>query len=98
MTVGKAREVSSHSDSQSPDFPSKETMSAWLERQASNHHVQLAATAILSGAAVAGVIFGSQYARRKVAIEELKASIPELNEKHQAQKVNLRMIIFADTK
>ena len=67
--------------------PPSETMSAWLERQAANHQVQLAATAVLSGIAVAGVIYGSQAARRKAAIDELKASIPELSETHHAQTV-----------
>ena len=62
-------------------------MSAWLERQASSHQVQLAATAVLSGVAVAGLIYGSQAIRRKVAVEELKASIPELNESHHAERV-----------
>ncbi|KAG7009387.1 hypothetical protein G7Y79_00002g005020 [Physcia stellaris] len=62
-------------------------MSSWLERQASNHQVQLAATAVLSGIAVAGIIYGTQTARRKVAVDELKASIPELSESHHAQAV-----------
>ena len=62
-------------------------MSTWLERQASNHQVQLVATAILSGIAVAGIIYGSQAARRKSAIDELKASIPELSETHHAEMV-----------
>lgn len=62
-------------------------MSTWLERQASNHQVQLAATAVLSGIAVAGIIYGSQAARRKSAIDELKASIPELSETHHAEMV-----------
>ena len=69
------------------DPPPPETMSAWLERQASSHQVQLAATAIFSGVAVAGLIYGSQAIRRKVAVEELKASIPELNENHHAERV-----------
>ena len=69
------------------DPPRQETMSSWLERQASNHQVQLAATAVLSGIAVAGIIYGSQAARRRVAIDELKASIPELSETHHAQTV-----------
>jgi len=64
-----------------------ETMTAWLERQAANHHVQLAATAVVSGIAVAGLIYGTQAARRKVAVDDLKASIPELNESYHAQKV-----------
>lgn len=63
------------------------TMSSWLERQASSHQVQLAATALLSAAAVAGAIFGTQSIRRKVAIEELKASIPKVDEDHRLQKV-----------
>jgi len=62
-------------------------MTAWLERQAANHHVQLAATAVVSGIAVAGLIYGTQAARRKVAVDDLKASIPELNESYHAQKV-----------
>lgn len=62
-------------------------MSSWLERQASSHHVQLAATALLSGVAVAGLIYGSQAIRRKAAIDELKASIPELSESHHSDLV-----------
>ena len=69
------------------DPPPSQTMSSWLERQASNHQVQLAATAVLSGIAVAGIIYGTQTARRKVAVDELKASIPELSESHHAQTV-----------
>lgn len=63
-------------------------MSSWLERQASSHHVQLAATALLSGVAVAGLIYGSQNIRRKAAVDELKASIPELSENHHADLVS----------
>ena len=64
-----------------------ESMSSWLERQASSHQVQLAATAVISGVAVAGLIYGSQAIRRKAAVNELKASIPELNESHHAERV-----------
>lgn len=90
-TMNGYRDARSRFRSASPPskLSTKGTMSTWLEQQASNHHVQLAATAVLSGAAVAGLIYGSQYARRKVAIDELKASIPELTEEHQAQKVCL---------
>ena len=62
-------------------------MTAWIERQAANHHVQLAATAVISGLAVAGIIYGTQAARRKVAVDDLKASIPQVNENYHAQKV-----------
>lgn len=68
--------------------PGPETMSSWLERQASSHNVQLAATALLSGVAVAGLIYGSQTIRRKAAVDELKASIPELSENHHADLVS----------
>lgn len=64
-------------------------MSDWFSRQASNHHVQLAAVAILSGATVASAIIGTQAVRRKERIEELKASIPELSEDHKADLVIL---------
>ena len=66
-----------------------ETMSSWLERQASSHHMQLAVTAVLSGAAVAGLIYGTQAIRRKAAVDELKASIPDLDESHHADLVKL---------
>jgi len=69
------------------DEPQPETMTAWLERQAANHHVQLAATAVVSGITVASLIYGAQAARRKLAVDDLKASIPELNESYHAQKV-----------
>lgn len=68
--------------------PGPETMSSWLERQASSHHVQLAATALFSGVAVAGLIYGSQAIRRRAAVDELKASIPELSESHHADLVS----------
>lgn len=63
-------------------------MSSWLERQASSHHFQLAATAVISGVAVAGLIYGGQAIRRKTAVDELKASIPELDESHHSEMVS----------
>ncbi|KAI4244772.1 MAG: hypothetical protein L6R42_010368, partial [Xanthoria sp. 1 TBL-2021] len=69
--------------------PQQETdnMSSWFERQLSSHQFQLAATALVSGITVAGLIYGGQAIRRKVAVEELKASIPPLDEEHQAQRL-----------
>ncbi|KAI4110813.1 MAG: hypothetical protein LQ339_001089 [Xanthoria mediterranea] len=64
-----------------------ENMSSWFERQLSSHQFQLAATALVSGVTVAGLIYGGQAIRRKVAVEELKASIPPLDEEHQAQRL-----------
>lgn len=63
------------------------TMSSWLQRQLGSQHNQLAATAVLSGAAVAGTILGYQALKRREAVEELKSSIPPINEQHRAQKV-----------
>lgn len=62
-------------------------MSSWFERQLSSHQVQLAATALVSGVTVAGLIYGGQAIRRKVAVEQLKASIPPIDDEHQAQRV-----------
>ncbi len=63
------------------------TMSSWLQQQASSRSAQLAATALLSGAAVAGAIFGIQALWRQVAVEDLKASIPGIDEDQSANGV-----------
>ncbi len=71
-------------------------MTSWFERQASSHHVQLAAAAILSGMTVAGLIYGTQAIRRKEAVQELKESIPELSETHHADVVRFHLTIRAN--
>jgi hypothetical protein len=49
---------------------------------------QFAATAIVSGAVVAGAILGYQAVRRHERVEDLKSSIPELGRGgHMADKV-----------
>jgi hypothetical protein len=58
-------------------------MASWL----TNSKAQLAATAIVSGAIVAGGILGYQHVRRQEKVEDLKSSIPRLGEEHQADKV-----------
>lgn len=63
-------------------------MSSWLHRQAGSQSSQLATTAVLSGAAVAGAIFGYQAYKRKEAVHDLKASIPVLDDEHPAAKVS----------
>lgn len=65
-----------------------ETMSSWLQRQASSPHGQLATAAVVSGAAVAGAIFGYQSYKRKEAVYDLKASIPNIDDLHPAQRVS----------
>lgn len=65
-------------------------MSSWFQRQAGSHSSQLATTAVLSGAAVAGAIFGYQAYRRKEAVHDLKASIPEIDEQHRTERVRFK--------
>ncbi len=65
----------------------KGSMSSWLSRTASSSHAQFAATALVSGAVVAGAIFGYQHVRRQERVEDLKSSIPELGKGHEADKV-----------
>lgn len=62
-------------------------MSSWLQRQLGSQQTQLTATAVLSGAAVAGTILGYQALKRREAVKELKSSIPPISEQHRAQKV-----------
>ncbi|KAL4877529.1 hypothetical protein BJY04DRAFT_198216 [Aspergillus karnatakaensis] len=63
-------------------------MASWIQRQNNSHQAQLAATAVLSGAAVAGAIFGFQKFRRRERVKRLKDSIPEINEQHHAVSLN----------
>jgi len=57
-------------------------MFEWLQQQVSSHKAQLTATAALSGLVVASTIFSLQAWRRKAALDDLKASIPELSAQH----------------
>lgn len=61
-----------------PEPEPPRTMSSWFQRAASSTQAQLAATAIVSGAVVAGAILGYQHVRRVERTEDLKRSIPEL--------------------
>lgn len=62
-------------------------MSSWIQHHTGSHQSQLAATAVLSGAAVASAILGYQTFRRREAVDNLKSSIPDINEKHHAENV-----------
>lgn len=55
-------------------------MASWLDRQLSSHRNQLLTTAVVSGAAVAATILSIQAVRRKIRVDELKASIPNVDE------------------
>ncbi|KAF2966910.1 hypothetical protein GQX73_g6658 [Xylaria multiplex] len=59
-------------------------MASLLERASTNSRVQLAATAIASGAVVAGAILGYQRLQREERIHKLKSSIPSLANDNEA--------------
>lgn len=67
--------------------PQRETMSSWFQRTTSSTQAQFAATALVSGAVVAGAILGYQHIRRQERVEDLKSSIPALGRDHVAEKV-----------
>lgn len=67
--------------------PPRETMASWFSRTMSSSQAQFAATAVVSGAVVAGAIFGYQHIRRQERVEDLKHSIPELSRDHMPEKV-----------
>lgn len=60
-------------------------MATWFSRE----RIQLAATAVVSGAVVAGAILGYQHVRRVERVEDLKRSVPELGDGHEVDKVGL---------
>ena len=55
----------------------KEGMASWLSRVSTSSQAQFAATAIVSGAVVAGAIFGYQAVRRQERVKDLKSGIPD---------------------
>ncbi|KAI1760303.1 ubiquitin-protein ligase molybdopterin-converting factor [Hypoxylon sp. FL1150] len=59
-------------------------MASFLERASSNSRVQLAATAVASGAVVAGAIFSYQRLQREERVHQLKDSIPSLIDEGEA--------------
>ena len=59
------------------------TMGSWL----GSKEFQFGATALVSGAVVAGAILGYQHVRRRELVEDLKSSIPALGKEHQADRV-----------
>lgn len=65
------------------------TMSSWFQRATGSTQAQFAATALVSGAVVAGAIFGYQAVQRRDRLQDLKAGIPEVGSTHLADKVSL---------
>jgi len=58
----------------------KESMSSFISRVSTSSQAQFAATALVSGAVVAGAIFGYQAVRRQERVKDLKSGIPEVGE------------------
>ncbi|TKA73563.1 hypothetical protein B0A49_04091 [Cryomyces minteri] len=63
-------------------------MSSFIARATSSHQAQLATTAIVSGVLVAGAILGLQTAKKRYRVQDLKASIPDVDEDHAATQIN----------
>lgn len=57
---------------------------SWLPE---SHKLHLALTAVVSGAIAASAVIGLQNAKRWYTIHDLKGSIPDLNTKHDVEKV-----------
>lgn len=64
-------------------------MASFLSRAASNTQFQLATTAVVSGAVVAGTILGYQRLQRESRISHLKHSIPELEDDDSVRSVRI---------
>jgi tRNA threonylcarbamoyladenosine dehydratase len=62
-------------------------MNSWVSRATASHHAQLITTAIVSGVVVGGAILGFQKARRMYRVEQLKESIPQVDENHHATRI-----------
>ncbi|RDL41616.1 Uncharacterized protein BP5553_01595 [Venustampulla echinocandica] len=60
-------------------------MSSWLSRVTGSQQAQLATTAVVSGAVVAGAILGYQNIKRYERVQDLKRGIPELREDHVSE-------------
>lgn len=61
---------------------------SFLSRAASSTHVQFAATALVSGAVVAGAIIGYQQLAREERVSRLKSSIPALEDDRNSAQVS----------
>lgn len=90
----RERYLEEEEDDEAPSPPpqSRETMSSWFSRTMSSSQAQFAATAVVSGAVVAGAILGYQHVRRQERVEDLKHSIPELSRDHMPEKVGFAML------
>lgn len=63
-------------------------MSSWISRATASHKAQLVTTAVVSGVIVAGAVIGFQQARRIYKVERVKSSIPDIDQEHEATRVD----------
>ncbi|KAJ9667006.1 hypothetical protein H2201_002839 [Coniosporium apollinis] len=63
-------------------------MSSWISRATASHKAQLVTTAVVSGVIVAGAVIGFQQARRIYKVERVKSSIPDIDQEHEATRIN----------
>jgi hypothetical protein len=68
-------------------------MSSWISRATESRNAQLITTAVVSGAVVASTILGFQQARRMYRVADLKASIPDIDDEHHAQRVSEILVL-----
>jgi hypothetical protein len=68
--------------------PNGVEMSSWVSKATESRNAQLITTAVVSGAVVASTILGFQQARRMWRVADLKASIPDVDDEHHAQRVS----------
>ncbi|KAJ4354857.1 hypothetical protein N0V95_003467 [Ascochyta clinopodiicola] len=62
-------------------------MSSWISRATENRNAQLITTAVVSGVVVASAILGLQKAKRMYRVADLKASIPDITDKHHSTRL-----------
>jgi hypothetical protein len=74
-------------------------MASWFARtsaiSSSSRAVQLAATAVLSGVVVAGTIVVLQRARRQSQLDDLKRSIPDLDDVADQASSSLSLFFYS---
>ena len=64
-------------------------MSSWLPDIANSHRLQLGITAVASGCLAASAVIALQEARKWYNEEELKSSIPGLDQPHDVERVRV---------
>lgn len=88
LREGREQEERLREEQERQEGKGKETMSSWFQRATGSTQAQFAATALVSGAVVAGAIFGYQAVQRRERVNDLKREIPEEGRGHVVDKVS----------